>query len=83
MQTNQKENKLESVLNRLNSSTDSDQKKRLISYCIKDFAETLARNHYNLIHRAGGVYEWIGGNGMYVVKTTEQLFELYINNKLD
>jgi hypothetical protein len=81
--TQTKQNKLESVLEKLNNSTDEEQKKRTISYQIKDFAETLARNHYNLIHRSGGVYEWIGGNGMYVVKTTEELFDLYINNKLD
>jgi len=82
MTTTTKQNKLESVLDKLNNSTE-EQKQRALSFQIKDFAETLARNHYNLIHRSGGVYEWIGGNGMYVVKTTEELFDLYINNKLD
>lgn len=82
MTTQTKQNKLELVLEKLNNSTE-EQKQRAISFQIKDFAETLARNHYNLIHRSGGVYEWIGGNGMYVVKTTEELFDLYINNKLD
>jgi hypothetical protein len=83
MQTNQRENKLELLLENWNKTTDNAQKERLLSYSIKDFAETLARNHFNLIHRSGGVYEWVGGNGKYVIKTTEELFRMYIKNELE